>query len=90
EAVALGLLVALRLSGQDALREEVSGLLAAQGLPTRLAGGDAEAIAAATHRDKKRTGESTPFVLVEAVGRVTPGHVVEAADVLAAVQELLA
>ena len=92
EAVALGLLVALRLSGQDALRTEVAGLLAAQGLPTRLAGGDADAaaIVAATHRDKKRTGASTPFVLVEAVGRVTPGHVVEAADVLAAVQELLA
>jgi shikimate kinase/3-dehydroquinate synthase len=90
EAVALGLLVALRLSGQDALRAEVAELLAGQGLPTRLAGGDAEAIAVATHRDKKRTGASTPFVLVEAVGRVTPGHVVEAADVLAAVQELLA
>jgi shikimate kinase/3-dehydroquinate synthase len=88
EAVALGLLVALRLSGQDALRTEVAGLLAAQGLPTRLAGADAEAIVAATHRDKKRTGESTPFVLVEAVGRVTPGHVVDPAELVAAVTEL--
>ncbi|MGI8779410.1 MAG: bifunctional shikimate kinase/3-dehydroquinate synthase, partial [Solirubrobacteraceae bacterium] len=36
EAVGLGLLAALVLSGQPALREEVPGLLAAWGLPTQL------------------------------------------------------
>ena len=36
EAVGLGLLAALTLSAQPALREEVAGLLAARGLPTQL------------------------------------------------------
>ena len=89
EAVGLGLLAALRLSGQGALREEVSGLLAAQGLPIRFDGVDADAVVALTRRDKKRTGEATPFVLVEAPGRVTPGHAVEPGALRAAVQELL-
>ncbi len=90
EAVALGLLAALRLSGQDALRDEVESLLGGAGLPTRLEGADPAAVVAATHRDKKRTGAATPFVFVEAVGRVTPGHEVGEPDVLAAVQELAA
>jgi shikimate kinase / 3-dehydroquinate synthase len=88
EAVGLGLLAALRLSGQDALRELAADLLATAGLPTRLENVDPEAIAAATARDKKRTGESVPFVLVEAPGRVTPGHAVGAPDLVAAVREL--
>ena len=33
EAVGLGLLAALRLSGREALREEVAALLTAHGLP---------------------------------------------------------
>jgi shikimate kinase/3-dehydroquinate synthase len=90
EAVGLGLLAALRLSGQDALRGEVEALLGEQGLPTRLEGADPAAVVEATRRDKKRTGAATPFVLVEAAGRVTPGHAVEEADVLAAVAELAA
>jgi shikimate kinase/3-dehydroquinate synthase len=90
EAVALGLLAALRLSGQDALRAEVAELLAGQGLPTRLQDADPAAVAAATRRDKKRTGEATPFVLVEDVGRVTPGHRVEDGELLSAIAELAA
>jgi shikimate kinase/3-dehydroquinate synthase len=90
EAVGLGLLVALRLSGQDALRELVGALLDAAGLPTRLDGADPEVVAGATARDKKRTGDSVPFVLVEAPGRVTTGHVFGAPEVLAAVRELCA
>jgi shikimate kinase/3-dehydroquinate synthase len=90
EAVGLGLLAALRLSGQDALRELTRELLTGAGLPTRLEGADAEAVAAATARDKKRTGEAVPFVLVQAPGRVTPGHAIGAADLLAAVRELCA
>src|SRR5207248_2469417 len=44
EAVGLGLLAALRLSGSDALREEVRGLLEAQGLPLTLSGADPDAV----------------------------------------------
>jgi shikimate kinase/3-dehydroquinate synthase len=88
EAVGLGLLVALRLSGQDALRDLVADLLTAAGLPTRLEDADAEQVVAATARDKKRTGESVPFVLVEGPGRVTTGHAVGAAELLSAVREL--
>jgi shikimate kinase / 3-dehydroquinate synthase len=90
EAVALGLLAALRLSGQDALREVVGELFANTGLPTRLDGVEPEAVVAATARDKKRTGESVPFVLVEAPGRVIPGHPVGAPELVSAVRELCA
>ncbi len=90
EAVGLGLLAALRLSGQDALRAEVAGLLEALGLPTRLGEPlDAGELLAAIGRDKKRTGAgATPFVLVEAVGRVTWGHEVADTDLTAALAEL--
>jgi shikimate kinase/3-dehydroquinate synthase len=88
EAVGLGLLAALRLSGQDALREVVADLLAAAGLPTRMEGVDAAAVAEATARDKKRTGEAVPYVLVDAPGRVSTGHAVGAPELLAAVREL--
>jgi shikimate kinase/3-dehydroquinate synthase len=89
EAVALGLLAALRLSGQDAVRGEVTELLAGAGLPLSVAGVDAAAVARATRMDKKRLGERVPFVLVEAPGAVTPGHSVDDRDLLLAVQELL-
>jgi len=90
EAVGLGLLAALRLSEQDALRAQVEELLAAAGLPTRLDGTDPEAIAAATARDKKRTGAELPFVLVRAPGDVRHGEPVEPAALRAAVRELAA
>jgi shikimate kinase / 3-dehydroquinate synthase len=89
EAVALGLLAALRLSGRDELRAEVGELLAAQGLPARLEGADADAVVAAVARDKKRlAGEPVPFVLVEAPGDVRYGCSVDEAELSAAVQEL--
>jgi shikimate kinase/3-dehydroquinate synthase len=90
EAVALGLLAALRLSGQDALREVVGELLTNAGLPARLDGVEPEAVVAATARDKKRTGESVPFVLVEAPGRVSAGHAIGAPELVSAVRELCA
>jgi shikimate kinase/3-dehydroquinate synthase len=91
EAVALGLLAALRLSGQDALRTQVAQLLETAGLPTVAAGLDAEAVLKATRRDKKRTGsEPVPFVLVECPGSVVPGAQVPDADVRAAIAELVA
>ncbi|MDP9346261.1 MAG: 3-dehydroquinate synthase, partial [Actinomycetota bacterium] len=81
-------LVALRLSGADELRATVAGLLARAGLPTALDAADPAEVAAATARDKKRTGEHTPFVLVDAPGRATHGNAVGAADLLGAVKEL--
>jgi shikimate kinase/3-dehydroquinate synthase len=89
EAVALGLLAALRLSGLHELREEVASLLGARGLPTVLAEADPDAIVRATARDKKRRGEQpVPFVLLEAPGEPRPGCRVEPGALAAAVREL--
>jgi shikimate kinase/3-dehydroquinate synthase len=89
EAVALGLLAALRLSGNDALRGEVAGLLAARGLPTAMSGVDPDAVVMATARDKKRTGDGpVPFVLLPAPGAATPGIAVPPRELIAAVREL--
>jgi shikimate kinase/3-dehydroquinate synthase len=90
EAVALGLLAALRLSEQDDLREEVASLLSARGLPTTLADADPDAVTQATARDKKRRGEGpVPFVLLEAPGAPRPGCPVGADALTAAVRELV-
>ncbi len=99
EAVGLGLLAALRLSGQDDLRERVHELLRARGLPVALgtdAGGatsievgtSVQAIVAAVAHDKKRVGARTPFVLVHAPGDVRVGCEVAEPDLRAAVAEL--
>jgi shikimate kinase/3-dehydroquinate synthase len=89
EAVALGLLASLTLSGQPALREEVAGLLAARGLPTKLDGEvDPGAVVAAVARDKKRRGGRVRFVLVEGPGDVRPGRSVPDGELRAAVAEL--
>ncbi len=90
EAVAFGLLVALRLSGQDELREEVAALLETHGLPLQIEDDvDLEAVALATARDKKRRGEApVPFVLVEAPGNVSHGHPVAPHALRAALKEL--
>jgi shikimate kinase/3-dehydroquinate synthase len=91
EAVALGLLAALRLSGQDQLREEVAGLLASHGLPTRLDGTDPDAVVMATARDKKRLGRRpVPFVLLAAPGEPRPGSEVDRRALIDAVRELTA
>jgi shikimate kinase/3-dehydroquinate synthase len=89
EAVGLGLLAALTLSAQPALREEVAGLLAERGLPTRLDPAiDPADVVAATARDKKRRGGRVGFVLVEAPGDVRSGVAVSPDDLRAAVAEL--
>jgi shikimate kinase / 3-dehydroquinate synthase len=90
EAVAIGLLGALRLSGRDALREEVGELLAARGLPRSFDGCSTDDVVALIGRDKKRRGGRVPFVLVDAPGEVTPGHEVDDATLVAAVEELRA
>lgn len=89
EAVGLGLLAALRLSGADDLREQVSGLLMSAGLPVRIEGVDPDAVVEATTLDKKRTHDGVPFVLCESPGDVRPGAQVDPGDVRAAIGELV-
>jgi shikimate kinase / 3-dehydroquinate synthase len=90
EAVGLGLLAALRLSGRDDLRTQVQDLLRARGLPVTLdgAGVEVDEIVAATARDKKRVGAHVPFVLVRAPGEVVTGQEVADSDLHGAVAEL--
>jgi shikimate kinase / 3-dehydroquinate synthase len=89
EAVGLGLLAALTLSGQAELRSEVAALLAGRGLPITLdAGVDVEAVLAAVQRDKKRRGGRVGFVLVESPGDVRPGRPVPESELRAAMAEL--
>jgi shikimate kinase / 3-dehydroquinate synthase len=90
EAVGLGLLAALRLSDAEALRSEVSGLLAAHGLPTSMdARIDVDAVMAAVGRDKKLSSEhGLGFVLLRRPGapefgvRIDPDRVREAVEEL--------
>jgi shikimate kinase/3-dehydroquinate synthase len=96
EAVGLGLLAALRLSGLDELRAQVRELLLARRLPVTIEHAqadveriDVERIVSATARDKKRVGEHVPFVLVQSPGDVVIGREVSAADLRSAVAELI-
>ena len=89
EAVGLGLLAALRLSGQDELRDQVGELLTDRGLPTSLNGVDPDEVALATAKDKKRVGEGpVPFVLLDHPGAARTGCPVAPRDLIAAVREL--
>jgi shikimate kinase/3-dehydroquinate synthase len=88
EAVGIGLLAALRLSGAQALREQVRELLLARELPVSFDGASAEQVVAATARDKKRVGKELPFVLLAVPGEARPGCTVAEADLQAAVAEL--
>lgn len=89
EAVGLGLLAALRLSGADALRDEIEGLLASHGLPISLDPEvETDGVMEAIGRDKKRTSEGLGFVLLERPGEPRWGERVEPDRVRAAVMEL--
>jgi shikimate kinase/3-dehydroquinate synthase len=91
EAVALGLIAALRLSGAGELREEVLAILSRAGLPTRLDSTvDTEAILSALERDKKADVDGVPFVLLERAGEPATGARLNADIVRAAVEELKA
>ena len=89
EAVGLGLLAALRLSGADELRTEIEGLLAAHALPVSLDPSvSVDDVVEAIGRDKKRTSEGVGFVLLERPGEPRWGEAVEPDRVRAAVEEL--
>ncbi len=88
EAVGLGLLAALRLSGAESLRAEVKEMLLARELPVTLQGVSVEDVVAATARDKKRVAGKLPFVLLEEPGEPQIGCEVEPAQLRAAVAEL--
>jgi shikimate kinase / 3-dehydroquinate synthase len=89
EAVGLGLLAALRLSGADALRNEVEGMLASHGLPVSMGSAVAvDDVVEAIGLDKKRTSEGVGFVLLERPGEPRWGESVEPDRVRAAVEEL--
>ena len=90
EAIAIGLLAALRLSGAPALRAECEAILERHGLPTRLDPGiEVDAVLAALQRDKKRTAEGVGFVLLSEPGAPRVGQLVDPARVREAVEELL-
>jgi shikimate kinase / 3-dehydroquinate synthase len=88
EAVGIGLLVALRLSGREPLRAEVADLFAARGLPLTFDGASVDDVVELVERDKKRAGGRVPFVLVDSPGAVTPGHDLDRAALRAAVEEV--
>ena len=89
EAVALGMLAALRLSDAGELRDEVAALLERHGLPTALDPEvDVDAVIDAVERDKKRTADGVGFVLLARPGDPRPGQRVDPATLRAAVEEL--
>ena len=89
EAVGLGLLAALRLSGADSLRAEVAGLLARHQLPTTLDSAVVtDDVLAAAGRDKKLVGGGANFVLCERPGEVRTGAEVDEGSLRAAMEEL--
>jgi shikimate kinase/3-dehydroquinate synthase len=89
EAVGLGLLAALRLSGAGELRDEVAESLAANGLPTSLDGDvSVDEVLDATALDKKHTSAGLGFVLLSEPGEPRWGQAVEPSNVRDAVEEL--
>lgn len=88
EAVGLGLLAALRLSGAEELRGDVLSLMEKRGLPTKMSDVSVREVVAATKRDKKRIGSEVPFVIVSSPGDVEIGQTIPSIDVYAAIAEL--
>jgi shikimate kinase/3-dehydroquinate synthase len=89
EAIGLGLLATLRLSGAPELRDEVEAILNRHGLPTKLDPAiGVESILDALQRDKKRTLEGVGFVLLGNPGFPRSGQLVDPGKVRAAVEEL--
>jgi shikimate kinase/3-dehydroquinate synthase len=90
EAVALGLLAALRLSGADWLRDEVEEWNRRHGLPVELDSAiDPAAVVEAVQFDKKKTSRGVGFVLLEEPGNPLIDRPVDDSAILASVEELL-
>jgi shikimate kinase / 3-dehydroquinate synthase len=75
EAVAIGMMVAVRLSealgrAPASLSEQIEAALGAAGLPVRCPNWPSGAIWGAMRHDKKRQGRTLRWVLPEAIGRV--------------------
>ncbi|MBS1879028.1 MAG: bifunctional shikimate kinase/3-dehydroquinate synthase [Actinobacteria bacterium] len=89
EAIGLGLLAALRLSGAPELRAEVAAILGRLGLPLELDPAiDLGRTLDALGRDKKRTAAGVGFVLLAEPGQPRTGQLVPADELRAAVEEL--
>ena len=89
EAIGLGLLAVLRVSGAEELRSEVEAWLVRHELPTRLDRSvHIREVMRAVERDKKRTPDGVPFVLLAAPGEPRPGQFVDPGKVESAVEEL--
>ncbi|HET8566196.1 MAG TPA: iron-containing alcohol dehydrogenase [Solirubrobacterales bacterium] len=89
EAISIGLLAALRLSGAPDLRDECEATLSRFGLPVRLDPAiPIEDVLAALERDKKRTAAGVGFVLLPEPGRPLTGQLIDPDKVRAAVEEL--
>ncbi|HKO39425.1 MAG TPA: bifunctional shikimate kinase/3-dehydroquinate synthase [Solirubrobacterales bacterium] len=88
EAVGVGLLAALRLSGSPQLRDEVEAILRRHGLPTSFETEDLDFLFTMLQRDKKRTAAGVGFVLLSEPGKPRTGEVIDPAKVEAAVEEL--
>jgi len=89
EAVALGLLAAMRLSGAEELRSELSELNEKHGLPSRMdTGVDPMKVVEMVSFDKKKTDAGIGFVLLSEPGSPRVGCQVEQRELAAAVGEL--
>ena len=89
EAVSIGLMAALRLSGSEDLRNEVGDLLRGAGLPLVASGVNPRSVFEALGTDKKRRGDGTvPFVLCHSPGDVSHGHVIAEGEVMSAIEEV--
>jgi shikimate kinase/3-dehydroquinate synthase len=89
EAISIGLVAALRLSGTDELEQEVGELLARAGLPVALDPGiDPDSVLDAIGRDKKRTAAGIGFVTISGPGAVEFGQRIDADSLSRVVEEL--
>jgi shikimate kinase/3-dehydroquinate synthase len=89
EAVALGLLAALRLSAAAGLRDQVEELNRRHGLPTRLDPAvPVQEVVDAVQFDKKKTSRGVGFVLLAEPGEPEIDRIVETEQVREAVKEL--
>ena len=90
EAIALGLLAALRLSGADLLRGQVRDWNIRHGLPIELDPAvDPAAVVEAVQFDKKKTTRGVGFVLLNIPGQPLIDRPVDDAAILQSVEELL-